>query len=465
MRSINTFSSLLLLCQSLAASVSFNPEHYGPGNVIQRDVVVVGGGSAGIYSGIRLHDQKKSVAVIERKGVIGGHAETYTDPITGIKLNLGVVVFGNTSTVTDYFSRLNVGLTPLTGGGGPTSYVDFSTGSFIKDFSPSSPQLFGAALAKYSAQLDKYPSIQKGFNMTYPVPEDLLITFGDFVKKYGLGDFVQEIFIYNQGYAPLLNLTNLYMLKYLNAGQVKEFETAYLTTTSHNTHQLYDSAAKVLGSNILYNATIVAMDRSGSKGTVKVVVKTPNGHKLVLAKKLVCTAPPTVQNLHGFDLSSEEKALFGQFFANGYYSAVIKNSGLAPNASLNAIAPGQQYDIPKLPGLYSASRVPGTDLTQVFYGSPTVLSNDRVQSDILAALHRLKGVDSKHAKIVAFTNHSPFNLMVSAEAIKKGFYKRLLALQGQRNTFFAGAAWQSQDSSAIWEQIENAIVPPLLAQL
>jgi hypothetical protein len=44
-------------------------------------------------------------------------------------------------------------------------------------------------------------------------------------------------------------------------------------------------------------------------------------------------------------------------------------------------------------------------------------------------------------EIEVLSNHSPIQMRVSAEAIGKGFYRDLYALQGRHGTFCTGAAW------------------------
>lgn len=58
---------------------------------IETDVLVIGGGSAGTYGAIRLHDAGKSVVVVEATGKLGGHAQTYVGD-NGVVVNVGVQV-------------------------------------------------------------------------------------------------------------------------------------------------------------------------------------------------------------------------------------------------------------------------------------------------------------------------------------------------------------------------------------
>ena len=464
--------SFVLLSGPTWAAVSFDTASYNAQNIIRKDVVVVGGGSSGVYTAVRLKDYGKSVTIIEKNNYIGGHAETYVDPQSGVPINLGVVVFPHTKTATDYFGRFNVSLEPLSvSSSGGNKYIDFSTGATVK-FTPPAAADVGIAFKAYAAQLAKYPALQGGFDLTYPVASDLLLPFGKFVDKYNLTSLLYTLFSVNQGYAPLLDLSTVYMLKYLNANELRSLGSSFLTTTSHNTGELYDKILTQLGSDVLLNTEIVALDRSSSS-EVRIVTRSTGAgipkFKLIIAKKLVSTPPPKVEQLTGYDLDSTEVGLFSQFFDNGYYGGVINNTGLNPDISYNAVDPNQPNSIPKLPGLYAVNPTGASKLVQVFYGSPTPLPVEQVKADILDKVKRLavaQGVTpAPSPDFVAFTNHAPFNLMVSTQAIQSGFYQKLYGLQGRRNTFWNGAAWQAQDSGSIWEFTDSHVLPKVLASL
>lgn len=94
-----------------STSYTINGNKYDVDEVITRDITILGGGSGGTYSAIRLNDLGKSVAVVEASGRLGGNTETYTDPGTGTTIEIGVTFFHNFTVVTDYFARLGVALT------------------------------------------------------------------------------------------------------------------------------------------------------------------------------------------------------------------------------------------------------------------------------------------------------------------------------------------------------------------
>ena len=55
------------------------PQSNASADVIERDVAIIGGGSAGTYSAVRLKDMGKSVVVIEKDVILGGQTDTYSE--------------------------------------------------------------------------------------------------------------------------------------------------------------------------------------------------------------------------------------------------------------------------------------------------------------------------------------------------------------------------------------------------
>ncbi|KAL8941730.1 MAG: hypothetical protein Q9211_001706 [Gyalolechia sp. 1 TL-2023] len=444
-----------------------DPANFLPEDVITRDVCVVGGGSSGTYTAIRLQDFGKSVVVVEKQKELGGHAATYRDPDTGGTIDITVISFGHLDEVKKHFQRFDVPLKPFLIAPRPPDYVDFATGETINFTAPDQAAV-GAAFQRYSAELSKYPKLQYGFYLDYPVPEDLLLPFGDFVRKYSLEALVLTMFGFGQGYSPLLELSTLYIFKFFNARFLDSLSRGFLTTERSNVGELYEKAAQKLGGDVLFNSSVMAMDRSAASGPVRLLLETPSGRKLVLARKVVSTIPPLTNNLQGYDLSREERFLFKQFFNNAYSAGVLRNTQLPADAGFQSAEPDKPYGVPELPGIYFLGPSPVNGLFQVYYGSPYKLTADRVKADILTSIKRIqhaRGINATSPpQFVAFEDHTPFNLMVSNEDIQGGFYDRLNKLQGQRNTFYNGAAFQSHDSSVLWQSTER-LLPKILESL
>lgn len=455
---LTTFSSL-----AAAFPQTIDPKSFPASSIITRDVCVIGGGSTGTYSAIRLSDSGKSVVVVEANDRLGGHTNTYTDPSTNETVDYGVIVFHNLDIVKTYFARFNVPLTTASfaAPGQVNEYVDFTTGKVVAGYAPANSS---AALAGYAAQLAKYPYVEAGFDLPDPVPADLLLPFGDFVKKYNLQSLVGFLFGFAQGLGNLLEQYTLYVFKNFGLGILQDLQIGFLTTARQNNSEIYVKALAELRDNVLLQSHVIATDRSSNDG-VKVLVKTPTGPKLIIAKKLLITIPPKLNNLRGFDLSSNETTLFSQFLNSAYYTALIRHTSIPPNTSLTNIGANTLYNLPPLPGLYTITPTRVPDLYDVKVGSATALSDAQVKAlirDTVARLRTAGTFNTTRLQFAAYENHTPFELTVPKDAIAGGFYKRLYALQGQRHTWYTGAAFHTHDSSLLW-QFTEGLIPGLLA--
>ena len=206
-----SFIAALLAVDTLAAPPSAIKDHKKDktkGNFfkldrIEKDVLIVGGGASGTYAAHKLLDTNKTVIVVEKEAITGGNTNTYNDPATGTPVDYGVVVWHNNDLVRRFFSRFNITLfNTLTATAVPSAidYVDFRTGKVVA-YVPEDPT---AALQAYYALLQQYPYLEKGFELPDPVPEDLLLPFGQFVQKHNLTDTSQLIYSFAQGLGNVL---------------------------------------------------------------------------------------------------------------------------------------------------------------------------------------------------------------------------------------------------------------------
>jgi hypothetical protein len=432
-------------------------------DIITRDVCIIGGGSSGTYAAVQLRDSGKSVVVVEKEDVLGGNTNTYTDPTTGQTVDYGVVVFHNLPIVQNYFSRFDVPLTvlsPSASSGGETSFVDTRTGQVFPKFSLPNPT---EALEKYAEQLAKYPALENGFYLPDPVPEDLMLPFGQFAQKFNLSDMVFTASLYGQGYGNFAHQTTLYVFKIFGLGILQALQTGFLTTADQDNHEIYDKALQFLGSDVLLQSHVISTDRSAADH-VTIVVQTPSGRKTIQAKKLLISIPPKLDNFVGFDLSANERSLFGKWLNTGYYTSLLNNTGIPNDDAVINIGTNTPFNLPQLPGVYGINPTVVPGLFDVKYGSPFVLPDDVVKADIISSIQRLKysgvATSTDEPEFVAYKGHIPFALTVPPEAIKDGFYTKLYALQGCRNTYYTGAAFHTQDSSLLW-QFTEALLPDL----
>ncbi|KAM3076735.1 hypothetical protein ACMFMG_007534 [Clarireedia jacksonii] len=440
-----------------SSSIDVRGESHHVADYIQRDIVVIGGGSTGTYAAVRLLDSGKSVVIVEKDNRLGGHTNTFTDPTTGITNDYGVVVFHNTSLVRNYTSRLNVTMSAAESlSPSPLFYADLRTGVVNSTYSQGN---ITSGLMKYTQQLSKYPYVESGFDLPDPVPADLLLPFGDFAIKYDLGQaFVAFMFQYAQGLGDILAHPTLYVFKNFGLGVIEGAINGFIATAAHDNSLIYEHATDVIGEeNILFNSDIIHVERSET--CTRVVVKTTNGVKIIEAEKLVFTIPPKIDNLKGWDLSTSEQSLFQQFNNSGYYVAVVNNTGMPSGTNIINIGSNTTYGFPVLPAAYALYQTAIPNLYNIYFGSATSLSDDFVKAEILAELNRLQipNKTSSTPDFVAYTRHTPFELWVGSDAIEKGFYRDLYALQGQRNTWYTGAAFHTHDSSLLWEFTEGLI--------
>lgn len=455
-------STFLALAISVASGLGnqFDPSNYASKDVIKRDVAIVGGGSTGTYATIDLKDNGQTVILVEKEDVLGGHTNTYTDPKTGKKIDYGVHSYNNYTVVRDFFGRFDIPLGDYSFDAKHQAFVDFAKGKNYPNFKPS------FNFTAYSKQLDKYPYLPVSWSLPETVPEDLLLPFGEFIKKYSLQDVAFTVWEYSWGCGDILGQPTVYMLKAVDQAFVKGLEEGLLTTARLNNHEVYEKALEELGSDALVSSTVSAAQRN-EDDKVKLVVQTPKGKKLVIASKVVVTIPPKIENMKPFDLDSQESSIFKQFDNSAWYVFVITDTGLPVGYSFqNARPPSKStFGIPPLPGMYNLNPTPVDGIFAGWYGGPNGVTKEDAKSHILKDISRLRKefnvTTNDTPRFLACNSHTPFQLTVPTNAIRDGFYSDLEGLQGHRNTWYTGAAFLSHHAGALWNYTHN-LVPKII---
>ena len=462
--------ALRILCfylLSCVATAHKTGNHPAPDPTIEVDVCVIGGGAAGTYAAIKSRDLNKTVVVIEKQGRLGGHTKTYIDPASHQPIELGVAEYENSTFVRDWFARFDIPLYTYnyTAPGVTSSTVDFQTGAIEPPAASNSSANLLDAWNAYQAQASKYPFLDYSLaHVPSPVPADLLLPFGQFIAKYNLQGAVPYLSLYGQGWGNFVTLPTLLAIKYFPPGF---FSPASLAGTGSgavaatDNSVLYEKAQAELGPDaVLLNSTVLHMDRTAAE-YARITVQTPSGTKHIRARKIIAALPPILENLSGFDFSAAEVEIFRKFRYHSWYVGLLRNSGIPDNLTLFNYGANntQEYDIPVLPAAYDiyATRVPGLHYF-TFGGNDSQLrfTESQVRANLDASLTRLReqGVLPKQGQqrleIIDFTSHTPYEVYVSSEEIAQGFYKRLFGLQGQKQTYWTGAAFVTHSSPAIW---------------
>jgi hypothetical protein len=450
----------VLAGSGVAAAVAAPEAARAESVVIRRDVCVIGGGSSGTYTAIRLRDLGLSVAVVESKDRLGGHCETFHDPATGGTADIGVIVFHDLPLVREYFARFDVALVGFGGFRETPIYVDYRTGKVVPGYAPPAP----VALAAYLGLLQQYPYLAAGFDLPDPVPPTLLMPFGDLVEQAGLQSIVQLVFGFSQGIGDLLRQPTLYVMKLIGLGVVQNvLANSFLTTARRNNSELYEKAIAFLGDDVLLNTRVRQVHRSVHG--VRVHVDTPDGPRIVHSDKVVVTAPPVPRTFASFDLDPVERQVFARFRPGAYWTAVARLSGMPADLSVVNVGADTRYNLPPLPGIYSVTPTGIPDLWHVKYGSAVPLPDHQVRRNIAAGIRRLATAGTLPVTVDGleiFRAHVPFELTVGVADIAGGFYRELNALQGHNHTYYNGAAFHAHDSSLLW-QFTEGLLPKIAA--
>ncbi|KAI0881954.1 FAD/NAD(P)-binding domain-containing protein [Annulohypoxylon maeteangense] len=436
----------------LSASVDSS---FSAADTIQRDVVVVGGGSSGTHAAIRLRDAGKTVVVVEKQAQLGGHVKTFTAS-SGVRVNYGPSNFQNNTAVVDWFSRFNIPLVQYQQPGVGDKYAEFSTGKELANGTLPSPD-FGA----YLQVLAKFPYLEDFSQLPDPIPEDLLLPFGQFVEKYNLQSVAFTIAQFATSNGNIFEQPALYILKVADAPYIQAtISGGALAPATYDAQSVFLKAQEYLGSDALVSSTVSSATRSNT--SVSVVVNTPNGKKLIKAKKLLVTMPPTTSNLKPLGLDSRESGIFSKFQNKAFYTVLLNQTGLAEGFRYyNAkAAAGSTYHVPSLPVLQFIWATKDVDTYWAWYSAASELPDATVKANIIKDFKTL--APGSDPQIVVFSNAGPSGLGVSADEIRNGFYKNLLALQGYRNTWYTGYAWVSDHSAGLWNHTDAELVPRML---
>lgn len=442
---------------AVASALPAAEQDFKPEDIITRDICILGAGATGTYAAVRLKDMGRSVAVIERNDRLGGHAETLYLP-DGNHIDYGVMGYFNDNVTVNYFRRLDVDWEALLPATLNNDHVNFKTGEKVPP--PSNILSTTAAALLYRLSIEKFSYLKEGvLDLPDPVPEELVRPFGEFVEKHSLEGALELIFTFAQGHGNILEVPALYVINHFGIPQVNALFAGYIRPRN-GVFELYRKAAEYIDPDVLYQTTVAGATRSDSG--VSIVVQSADGsRKLVKARKLLITIPPTLKNLKHFDLDESETNLFKKWLSNSYYCAVLNNTDIPDNLNVVNTDPNNQPgSLPHVPLQWHLDSVGLPSYLTTKIVAPGDFTAQDARDLIVSDIRRMRAAgtySTREPEILAFGDHTPVTMNVSPDDIRQGFYRKLYALQGQRSTFYTGFTFCSDYSSLLWAYTDEVI--------
>ena len=389
----------------------------------------------------------------------------------------------NRDTTADFFNRFNISLIEpelsdyidllLS-----TENIDFNTGLTANvEYGPVDSLGIPLALIEYITFAVKYqPWFENGYFQTGDVPEDLLLSFGEFLEKHhlsgALGILRNLLWL-----SDPLNTPTWHVMAVVGQPQIAAFGLgltgpSFKWPETYSSETLFDRVLDLLSNNVLLESTVASSQRSDAG--VDLTVQTPSGLKKVKAKKLLITATPSPDNVGAWDLSEQETDLFSRFSWETLYVGIVNNTGLpsdvpgirnAPNNATGLFLPHGNFtdaydragsDNDKVLDLWTTRVIGQAGLTE-----------DEAKSLVLQPLNTMEDAgtyDIAAPEVVKFTSHGATVPKLSPEDLKAGFFNKLYELQGQRSTFWTGLAWAPDYTPILWDFTEK-LFPQIIKEM
>ncbi|KAL3454971.1 FAD/NAD(P)-binding domain-containing protein [Aspergillus heterothallicus] len=419
---------------------------------ITADVCILGGGGTGAYAAVQLLARGNTVVIVEKEARLGGHSQTlYLDD--GGLIDYGVRGYFNTEIVRAFFDQVGAPYKNYTAPSSVYDYVDFRTGRRVP---PPSAANASDALARYDTAIRQFPFLSAGvYDLPDEVPEALLCPFREFVEAYGLEGILGTVQMFAEPVRDLLAAPLLYVLQDFGISHLEGLRRGGGIVPVNGTQELFRRVTRVIGEDrILLNSTVSRVMRNIS-GAVVFAAGGCGKRTAIEAKNVLVTFPPTLENMRVFDLDEDEQTLFSKWRHTSYYAAVIGNTSIPDGLGLINASPDNQpggLPLPPFEFLLQYSGIKGYHTTRIV--GDANFTEEEARRMLLGDISRMGQAGTfpvdQQPTMAAFASHSPEAMMVSVDDIRNGFYKKLYALQGNRNTYYTGLAFCTDYSPQLW---------------
>jgi hypothetical protein len=469
-------SSLFSFAITFSAALATIDEHnFSASNVITKDVIIIGGGAAGSYAGVRLReDYNMNIALIELESELGGHVNTYTIPSSGETIEYGVQSYSPYGPALEFFKRFNIETEPFTSRPLTGLYVDYETSKILTGYTPPSANATNEALLRWLSIVERYSSlVEPGFwNFPSPedIPADLLTPFGEFAKKHNVEAAVPRIaLISNVGPNGLEKLLTLDVIQEFGLPLTQSIVTSKSLKPVGSNQLLYRRVLELLKKDVYLNAKVTETERTSSG--IKVVVQGADdttGPILIKAKRLLFTPPPRFNTMSKFDTDDKEAEVFSKMVATWRFAGVAHIPCIPENYGVTYTSSGA---VPKnylqirdyaWNLAFTSTGPTGLGLFRVLFGGNTSYTIDEAKSFTQARVQDLVDAGSLNATaeckmdFKAFAEHNSV-LWPGLAELKNGYVQKLNGLQGYRSTWWTGGKWCSDYTSNVWVFTDTVI--------
>jgi len=285
---------------------------------------------------------------------------------------------------------------------------------------------------------NSFPNYIKGTN---PNLKDLALPFAEFCKINKVEE-VQRIWIApftSFGYGFFDEIPAALVMKYLDVTTALEFVNLRLWTWQDGTQQIYEHVNKKLAHPAILETEVVKVERPEGKKIV-VTTKTKGGkEKKEEFDKLIVTTPLDYF-INYADADATEKELFSKIVHERYCDYIATfDEGKSPNISGYMV----ENMVPERLGhamvYYNRWQYLDRDCPATVYALANHTGSKDVDFDVVMKTmdEDMKRVgfpikEKLYAQEVYYCPH------VSAKDYADGWYDKLEALQGNKNTFYAG---------------------------
>ena len=438
----------------------------GYGEALNRDVCIIGGGASGMFAALKMADKKYSVAILEKTGRLGGHAQTYRPDDGAFVYDLGVRVFPSSDSIQEVFGRFDQKLIHASILDLKRRYVDFETGALSDYEEPSYRSTLMSLLYYWYYSGYSYSFMLKpGTHLPDLVPEELLLGFGEFLKKYKLDFGFTPLIHYLQGYGAIENVPMLYVLKNITHRVATSILWNSFETPVEGVDAIYPAISKEIAKltgrkSTFVNTQVQSVIRASGQSVLVKTIK-DGLQQDFSCKYLFVSAPPLLETFGSvFDFNDQERLLLSKFKARGYWTVVVKAEGLDNKEGIFNVNTKNMMKAAKFPGIYAVLPMPLADHYNVLFGADDLsLSDEEVRHRIKEDIERLKFRNTKVQlkEIVEFHNHSPFGPYVDVDDIRNGFYRDLNKMQGKRSTYYIGTAFSGPSTPDCWDHVSELL--------